>query len=199
MSKIKRVCVDLDGVVADFVTSAIVNLQNEFPYLPIDWQPKQFDFGAAMSEEFGIDKTITKKLMHQMMDRSDFWRNLPAFEDNVNALRCGLLLDPNKYEVFYLTSRFKGTLAPTNDWLRCWNLLTNSTGVIEVEHKTDKASVILAIGADYSIDDSLEVIETTYFLGGHNAYLLTRPWNLVTDLPIQRVNSMQEFVECVKR
>ncbi len=195
---VKRVAIDLDGIVANFVSSAIKHFQIQYPFLPNDWQPGKFNVAVDLAERFNINKKEIRRIMGALMASDDFWLNLEPHQENIDAIRENLLHDP-AYEVFYLTSRPKGTVRPTNEWLIRYELMASNAGLIQVEHKRDKASVICAIEADFSIDDSLEVLEHTLQINAHKTFLLTRPWNIDTDLPVQRVSNLAEFVEHVKK
>ncbi|MCI0564645.1 MAG: hypothetical protein MN733_39760, partial [Nitrososphaera sp.] len=119
-----RIAVDLDGVLANFVLGwARVAYQAGYVHLPGDWQPKEWSFHKAL----GLSDEQNNNVWRKIAATSEFWNTLLPYQENIRALQHFLMMEQDKHDVFYLTSRVQGgersVLSQTQDWLRRYLLL----------------------------------------------------------------------------
>ena len=196
-----RLGIDLDGVLVDFGTGIRAHLLKEFN-IPKDYTPQQWAIEQDIEKRFGIPSKEIKRAYGKLMGTQDFWYELPGYDDHIKSL--AEFLDLGAEEIFYVTSRPKGSLAPTNAWLSERGLLGDNASVIQVAHKLQKTAIFTAIEADFSIDDHIVVVQDAHMcIPNHKAFLMVRDYNTEeSKLPafdkLNKVKSMGEFLAYVR-
>ena len=194
-----RICVDLDGVLANFGLAFIGKANKLFPnrfpegYIHTDW-----DYPLLSKDEFS-------QVWADIGECWDFWEKLPAYTENIAALKNWL--NQRRGDCYFLTSRSvarpggHSVLLQTNTWLDSHGLLRPNASVIPVKSADYKMHVIAAIGADASIDDYLPTVEELHReFRAHKAFLLARPWNESGRLAsLNVVQSVDEFLAAVDK
>lgn len=186
-----RFGIDIDGVVADFITAYVREVNTVWPgKLPIGYQPIDWDWSdkltkAEIKHVWGI---ITNQ-------RYNWWLSLPPDFENVRAIAIHRIRHPED-EIFFVTARVKTkgmpTMHQTQTWLEQCGIGGLGTAVI-VDESGDKSAIFNALECDANIDDKLEaVIEHSKQTKG--AFLLDRPWNRQDrQSDILVVSNLEEF------
>lgn len=187
MNKPIKVSLDLDGVLCDFEHAAVDIVRELFvPSLPVGYRMQTWSFSEHITDaQFGI---VFKELL-----RRNVWNTLPAFEENVEALRQVLAFAD--IELHYITSRPPTPCGPahvsTSIWLGRRGLPTSNLHV--VNSPQEKAALITELGIQYSLDDYYPTVVQCNELEGHTAYLLRKPYNEeIWSVPV--VDTVGEFL-----
>ena len=195
-----RIGIDIDGVLADFVTRFVCEANDIDPNVPRDYVPDGWDMPA-------IDREVFNKAWSKVLSTNGFWSSLFPFHKNVEDLVLFLISNP-QVEVYYCTSRTPSDgpslLEQCTAWLNHFNLIRRNTSIVCVGTGRSKWMVYEATECRMSLDDYHKnvrsIIKATASGFEHTPYLLDRPWNRnETDLDHCRVNSMQEFLDKVRR
>ena len=199
MAKPRKVVFDVDGVLADFSGAFRAHLNRVFPGINIAKEPATWSW---------IDLGVTSKMFGQAWQSwsaiTDVWTMLDPLPD---AIVLADAIQESKYddaEVWFLTSRGRSAGRPvitqTKEWILS-NMGVEAANVIVVEHSTNKADVVRALGITHSIDDYAPTIVALNHQRGHDAYLMRKPWNeaelVAYDLPW--VKDMYEFVNLTRK
>ena len=194
-----KLVVDIDGVLCRFGAGFVAEVNRLFPNrLPVDYEPSDWGFSDLARHEFDAAWRAVGECW-------DFWEKLPAYVENVVALKNWL--NQRRGDCYFLTSRSvarpggRSVLLQTNTWLDSHGLLRPNASVIPVKSADYKMHVIAAIGADASIDDYLLTVEELHReFRSHKAFLLARPWNeKARPCGINVVQSVDDFLAAVDR
>jgi uncharacterized HAD superfamily protein len=191
-----RFGIDIDGVVADFVSAFVREINNIWPgRLPINYQPPSWSgWGDLTSREF-------ERTWEVVALKPNWWLSILPYPDNLRAIALHRIRHPED-EIFYITARHEvagmPTMHQTQTWLKQCGIGGLGTAVI-VDVNKDKSAIFNAISCDANIDDKLEaVIEHDRQTIG--SFLLDRPWNRSNRPPaIRVVGGLQEFFEQVPK
>lgn len=189
-----KIGVDIDGVLADFVT----------PYKQLIIRVTGRDlFGpthVATCWEFEREAGYTSEEIHKawvfIRNSQSWWRNLPPYPKTASALQALECLTREGHEIYFITSRPESPRRreQTIYWLRHFGYAPWPT-VIFAEHKGDVCKVL---GLDAHLDDRWEELESIRVCGVR-AVRLRRPWNIssrrIEALQIETVGCVEEFIE----
>lgn len=183
-----KISFDIDGVLADFASVAVDKIRSMYvPDLPADYVQRKWDF------EDILQPGQWQSVFAAMLQEKCLWQDLPAFEDNVDAL-AWLVEDLGEENIHMITSRTPcagGSLEQmTKLWL--WEHDLPMLNVHFVSRTTEKAAIIQREGIVWSVDDYWPTIEQCGLIAGHNPRLMNREYNAGVDLP--RVHSVAEFL-----
>lgn len=187
----KRLIIDVDGVLADFV-SAWVRTTAELTGLEISPDPQCWDWFRGH-----VSKKQEALIWAHIKASPDWWLNVPVLIDDGTTRRLQEFDD--RHDLYFVTSRVGLTArSQTEAWLRRHFDMDNPTVVIS-GHKGD---IAVGIAAHAAIDDKLEhVCEIDVRTGTKTAsFLLDRPYNQGPVTPgVVRVRSLLEFFNGVDR
>jgi uncharacterized HAD superfamily protein len=184
---VKKLGIDLDGVVARFTESFLFLANARFgtsatPEDQTDWSFEQF-FTKAMIDQVWTEIKLTK----------NFWGTL-KLEKGISRLYY-----PLPAELIFVTSRIptlgKSAQQQSAHWLRSWFPISHPY-VIVVPEPSDKAPVCKALEIDAFIDDKPSTV-----LQMHNAgirsYLRQQPYNNHREYPegVRVVANLDEFLQ----
>ena len=126
------------------------------------------------------------------------WAKTPPFEESVDALK---RLSP-KYKLIVVTSRDTIMERVTRRWLDQHFKEIFKAAHFAAEYSLDgksrsKATVCAAIGANYLIDDRVDIVEEVAKVGIQALLFGNYPWNQARRLPerVVRVKNWQEVLE----
>jgi hypothetical protein len=194
-----KLAIDCDGVIADFSTAFRRHLMEVYDHLNLTRDPTSWSW-----TDLGVTPEMFSKAWRAWEQKVNVWTEVPPTGDAYTlayAIQEGRL---DEAEVWFLTSRGRSAgdsvLAQTKEWV-FWNVGVDNANVIVVEHSSDKAAVVQALGMTHSIDDYPPTIIALNHQRHHDAYLMKRPWNeyerVAYDLPA--VTDMAEFITIVRR
>ncbi len=198
MSTTKRVGIDLDGTVADYMAGAIPLLQEHYGLVPDFTKPAYTVEGV-----FGLtDETRPKGMRKFLYEELHLFRHLPKLDEDTEQLTVRLKQDGVK--VYFVTAR-SGSHSVREDSL-IW-LDNNGFQYDDVFHVDDKADFCKQARIHVMCED-----EVGQILGLQKARIDTvirnQPWNV--DLPKDahhlarqkgrqtRVNNWQEMYNAIK-
>lgn len=191
-----RISFDVDGVLADFVGSAVKQARTLFgeSIVAADAVPTRWDFADILTYE------QWKRIWQELTNTENLWEKVEPFKANVSALEVFIAEHP-EVEIFYITARAKTPgrhpFFQTQKWLNKLGIRCGEN--IVVTNSSEKAVWMANLGIDFSIDDLAPTVRACNGMqfSRHKAFLLDRPYNaLETDLP--RVLDVAEFLEIVK-
>lgn len=187
--------VDCDGVLADFVSSFVREVNNIWPgKLPIGYQPPNWQFSPDLTQrEMSTAWSVIR-------NKHNWWLSLSPDMENITALARHRVRHPED-EIFIVTARSDTKGMPAMHQTQAWLTSIGITGLglaVIVDNNKDKSSIFNALGCDANIDDKLEaVIEHDRQTNG--AFLLDRRWNREgRPDSIQVVSSLNEFFRRVR-
>ena len=198
MSTTKRVGIDLDGTVADYMAGAIPLLQLHYGLVPDFTKP-----AYTVEEVFGLTNETRPKGMRELLyEELHLFRQLPKLDEDTEQLTVRLKQDGVK--VYFVTAR-SGSHSIREDSL-IW-LDNNGFQYDDVFHVDDKADFCKQARIHVMCED-----EVGQILGLQKARIDTvirnQPWNV--DLPKDphhlerkrgrqtRVNNWQEMYNAIK-
>lgn len=167
--------IDLDGVLCDFTAGFYAVAEKLYPgRIPKDHIQRCWNFSDT-----GLTPGEVDSVWRAVMHTSNFWLNLPPYEDNVAALAHLMNTRWTDIEIVYLTSRVPTlglSVAQQSDlWLGRHRLMRPGCCVIVKPANWPKAAIYSILDVPLSIDDYLGNVNQT--VPGHQAFLLDRPWN----------------------
>ena len=186
-----EIALDLDGVLCNFSQVAIDTIRElRMVDLPADYVHTAWSFEDVLQPgQWGI-------VFDHLMRRENFWMRLPAFEENVEALRA-YIEDHGDKGISFITARPESNGANAVVQTQLW-LLDKKIGPLGME-------VFIAQGADakrqviegeriqFFLDDSPANVRICQDLPDHRAFLLDQPYNR-HDIDLPRVYSVAEFL-----
>jgi hypothetical protein len=190
-----RYGIDLDGVVAD-MHKGFADVVNAI------W-PGRIPTGAEYPPEWdlrslGLSQGELGVVWNKIGQTRNWWMGLPAIVRNVHAVWSHRVRHPED-EIFYVTARTTETeglpiMHQSQRWLEMCGIAGLGTSVI-VSGAERKIDVYEALGVEYAVDDSMEVVEE----GAHVIYLLSQPWNQTGRSPgLDVVGSLDEFFKTTR-
>lgn len=187
-----RISLDLDGVLVDFSKSAIDVIREMFvPNLPVDYVHSCWCFTDILTPD------QWNCVFKRMLATPQMWAELPALEENCQALREYISAN-GEDDVYFLTSRPAcnggSPFSMTGLWLFTQKLPI--ANLIVVNNPAEKAAVLRENDITYSLDDYGPTIQSCLAIPGHRPFVLNRPYNEELDLP--RVFSVAEFLMTVE-
>lgn len=187
-----RVFIDLDGVVCDFY-SGLFRIANELwpGIVPNNYWPTDYDCTDIFNDRQWDDIWI------EIKKAPDFWKRVPAIEENVIALRTWIKKDGP--EIYYITARQDTGAIPayqqTVEWLIHHGIYPPHAWLIVVKNPAEKSNYIEKFKIDYGIDDLPATVNVLNMISWHHCYLLNAPHNQNSNQ--RRVSSVQEFLDIV--
>lgn len=185
-----RFGVDIDGVVADFVTAFTREVNSIWlGKLPIGYQPDDWSWSEKLT------KAEVGRVWDVISTRHNWWLSLPPDFENVRAVANHRIRHPDD-EIFYVTAR-KATrgmpvMHQTQVWLEQCGIGGLGTAVI-VDEESDKVPIFNALKCDANIDDKLEAV-IVHDRETNGAFLLDRSHNRVgRPTGLRVVETLDEF------
>jgi hypothetical protein len=185
-----RYGIDLDGVVCDFISAFVREVNDVWPgKLPINYQPQDWDWSDAMTED------EISRVWKIIKNKSNWWLSVPPDLGNVHALALHRIRHPND-EIFYVTARVSTKGMPpmhqAQVWLKECGISGLGTSVI-VDHSSNKSAIFNSLECNANVDDKLEAV-IDHDRKTNGAFLLDRPWNREgRPVGISVVSSLEEF------
>lgn len=190
---LKKLAIDLDGVLANFGEKFVSILRNNLgvripsDYVPNDWGWKE------------VSPDLQKKAWDIIDTIPNFWESLKPTSDIVDMAEFFHEYVDKKYECYFITARKdgvgRGPREQSERWLR-ENLINpkQTINVLPVRNGLDKAEIIYAMHLDYSIDDHMPTVVNNKAIKEHGAYLLDKPWNRDgRSYSLKTVKTLKEF------
>ena len=194
----KKILIDIDGVLADFWDgfSRVLRYLNPAVDLCTGLSRKAYTYTEAEQSVINLAWDVVRNSPH-------FWRNLPAMCGCDAFFRLEKLR--KAHELYFVTARIG--LHPQQDTL-AW-LIKQGMGcatVIVPEHKmssdsipySDKGSIAKAVGIQWALEDSPLVANRLLARGCQDTYLINRPYNKDVEF-LQRVDTVLEFIDLVEK
>lgn len=175
----RSIMLDIDGVLSDFVTSAIPIANRRLGKdIPLSYRPQEYWWPDRLSkEDWG-------PMFDEIKSTYNFWYNLMPIKENVEALRDfydNIRVSRSEYAVYFITSRPDTAgltaLDQTNRWLLELDLLRTNCSVLVVRQPEHKPALIRSLDLQASIDDKLESAIESSKIDNHQSYLLDYPYN----------------------
>lgn len=198
MIGIRKVGIDLDGVLADFTSrmrdllNSLFNLNLPDDYVPQDWHWADANLKPGMMAEAW--KVIG--------NTPDFWESASPYVHNMVEMVSWFHDHADRdHEVYFITARNETAGRTARDqsarWLREYiGSTAPDINVFVTSKGTDKKYVLEALGVHYFIDDHHETINHTRAVKSCKSYLLDQPWNRKDrNKDIEVVYSLAEFFE----
>lgn len=184
-----KISFDIDGVLADFTSAAVLGIREMYrPDLPEAYTQVTWNFDDVLKPG------QWDKVFEHLMAQPSFWADLPAFEDNVNALAT-LKHDIGEENIYMITSRPPCSGGSLEQMTKLW-LFQHDLPMLNVhivERAAQKAAIIQREGITWSLDDYWPTIEQCCAVDGHNPRLLDRIYNWHA-IHLPRVYSVAEFL-----
>ena len=159
----KKIGLDIDGVLADFVGTLIE--RGILTERPVNW-----NFGDHYRWLSEIDK-----------NPHDFWMGLAPIEKNLH-----FTFEPQ----CYITKRYKCEVSEIMEWLERYHFPTAPIEVID--YNDSKLALAQKYKLDYFVDDSYaNFVELNN--GGVTCFLMTASHNVKNDAGHLRIDSLQEL------
>jgi hypothetical protein len=179
------VMLDLDGVALDFVLA----FHQWFYDLDVKQTGQEMQPWVTWNhhtDAYGIPNERFVELLFLFAEEGGFTKNAPYPDVAPQMAR---LIEAG-HTVHVVTDRPVPAVEPTQKWLA-----EHGIPFTTIDFSRDK-TVFLAHGPApyYGLDDRIENVQKMQDAGVH-AYLLTRPWNEVADLP--RVSVIKDFVDII--
>lgn len=195
-----KIGVDIDGVLADFVSAHSAVLFNQtgikLPPVSDEW-PDVWDYDKAAGFT-----SAQRSAFWEEVKTTSFWASLLPLEGALEAIARLNELQGDGHEVYYITSRPGHKVKHlTEVWLR-WHGAENPTVIIS----NDKGSIAKGLELEVMIEDKpenlVDVARATYVPNSHcRLYLTDRPYNRgltalgVAGVGYHRVPSINEALD----
>jgi len=183
MMGLPSVAVDLDGVLADTITSCcrIINAKHSTSLRPtsfVNW--KAWEIAEITMDEF------FRTLDEAWLD----WQTIPPTENEL-ADKVGRLQNFSKVDI--VTARSPQTVASAKSWLHAQRIRFNS--FVRTNSGMDKIN----LDYDVFIDDSPDVMAALSLRPNRHGIIYSQPWNKAVPVNrgIYRVESWNEIPEIV--
>jgi len=163
----KRIGIDLDGTVADYMAGAIPLLKEHYGLEP-DWSTNAY----RIEEVFGLTKeTRPVGMRENLYEKLHLFRNLPKKEPDIEMHTH--LLKERGYKVYFITAR---TACPivrkdTKDWLDEHNFKYD-----DIFHVEDKAQLCKLMRIPVMLEDEVMQIGNLQ-RNNINIVVPDQPWN----------------------
>ncbi len=192
MQKIRRVGIDLDGTVVDYIHGIAPLIKEHYGLEP------DFSKSALRIEEiFGLtEETRPPGMREHLYENLHGFRNLPPLEEDISEFAWELLFLGKRTETYIVTARraSETIISDTIDWLADHNFIYT-----DVFFSEDKALLCELIGIDIMFEDEPQQIGQ---LINRNIPVVVRnqPWNsAVAEHPlIKRADSWKGMLKAAK-
>jgi 5'(3')-deoxyribonucleotidase len=165
-TRIKRVGIDLDGTVADYMAGAIPMLKEHYGL-----EPTLNTKAYHIEEVFGLTAETRPKGMHELLyEEKHLFRHLPAIEGMSDVVYCLHIMG---VKVYFITAR-AGTptiVKDTREWLS-----ENRFVYDDVFHTEEKGLLCKMMHIHVMIEDEVAQILST-LSSGVNVVVPDQPWN----------------------
>lgn len=188
------ILMDVDGTLAAF-TEGFYDLAEQIGGKPIPERVTTLQ-RPSWKEWPGLSRELESQTWASLKRSEYFWADLGNLTDAHSDDATAIILSHYRDALYFCTSR-PGTfvLTQTCRWLgKLFDLL--NPHVIVVKRPEFKADVAKAIGADYSLEDRLDVALS--LASYTKSFLITRPYNMGPAFGVTRVETVREFFEHVK-
>jgi len=145
---VRRICIDMDGVITDF-NKSFIRAANKILHMaiPEDFQPKVWHY---MLQELGVSREDYDKLW-EYVERSDFWSTLDIHSSIDEKVMSDLCRLTTLHDVYFLTNRVGATAKfLTERWLSMWHVRHPT---VIVTDSRGKGLICKALKAELAIDD----------------------------------------------
>jgi hypothetical protein len=198
--KIKKVGIDIDGILCDFTGEMVRILRNKLNVpLPEGYQPEDWGWVSANLPVDAMDKA-----WDIIYDTENFWEKLNPNLDNIMTMSEWFGENAEKgCDIFFITARSdtagRSAKHQSERWLREFlGQPKQAITVLPVKSGLDKAEMVYTLELNFSIDDNTPTICNNKGIKGHSAYLLNRPWNRDSRFyDLKTVDSLKEFLDIV--
>lgn len=168
-----RIGVDIDGVVADIMPSALSAINKKYE---LDLHPSmilEYDY------RIGEGTTVTDEIIRLLQDE-EFALNIPVMDKAPQVVRS---LKFRGHEVVFVTARKPESMGVTKKWIE------QHFGALEIVHTEHKQEVAI----DILIDDCPFVVRA-FAHTGRRAMLYDQPWNrkMEVEYGVRRVHDWYE-------
>lgn len=170
----KRIGIDLDNTVADFIKGAAPLIQEMFGLVPNMERP-----AYSIEEVFGVNKeTRPERFRERLYFERRLFRHLPKMEENNHQLPTELQ-SVGVDKIYFVTARDNHpvVLEDTKYWVE-----ENMEHHDDVFHTPDKAAFCQLAGIKVMIEDELRQI-VPLVRAGIDVIVMDRPWN--RDIPTE--------------
>lgn len=188
-----RVGVDLDGVLADFITAyrqRIIDVTGKdlFPD-HTRWDSWNFE------QDCGYSKADVSKVWRELAEDLSFWRELPEYPWTRSAMeQLGKLWQDSEADIYFITSRPGPTVKnQTEMWLDEFEGVAPTVLI-----SSEKGLCCKALKLDVYIDDKVENCQDVVRDSPDTlCFMLAQPWNRV--IPgVARISTISQFFDAIE-
>ena len=165
----KKIGIDLDGTVADFILGASQVIKENFGH-----EPDLSKGFWKMDDVFNlIPGTWEKDMKHFVFNEKRIFRNLPKLEEDNHLLTSALYTNIPGLQVHFVTARPSDppVIEDTRLWIKDNGFLYHS-----IHHTALKADLCVEKGISVMIEDQLDHI-TELSDKGIDIIIMDQPWN----------------------
>lgn len=184
-----KIAFDLDGVFCNFTACAADMIRERYiPDLPIGYLQQTWSCEDILTTEQWND------VFSRLMAIDNFWTNIPAYDENVEALR-DYLQSHDENDIYFITSRGDCAGGSARSMTQLW-LMDHGLPIqnlIVVKSGKEKEGHLRSNGIQMFIDDLAPTIAQCLSIEGCCSVLLDREYNRYAAW-LPRVMSVAEFL-----
>jgi uncharacterized HAD superfamily protein len=194
MAKVKRIGLDLDGVLCNFTKAFIAKANELYPNsVSWDWVPQSWNH-----EESGLSAEQISRLWYEIKRDHDFWmciEPLPGAAELDHHIHQVM----KKADIYFITAREGVNVrAQTDKWLTMY--IPNAPAahhLILVDSAYHKIEMMHAMDIKALLDDKGAFVAVAKDLPQANVWLMRRPWNEHErrSYHLRSVESVTEYLE----
>lgn len=192
MSDIRRVMIDVDGVLADFILGFQMAARDKGAVCKLTGTVDHDNWNVFP----GISENIQSEVWRDIRESPTFWRNLKPLGTLGDWDALIRLEASRQTDVLYCTSRIGATARDqTQHWLASFGV---DSPVFVVRRKDFKGDIARSFGATHSLEDNL-ANALSIQKEGAISYIINRRYNLGGASVLRRVGTVTEFCDGVLR